>query len=88
MTMLLNVISNGAVNPVHSFAAKAPDFMQKISEPPHRSTDWARKDVVVLSTEGGTARLVCDESILSERALTIDAKGDILGEVFTQSGQK
>ena len=72
---------------MRSFAAKAPGFMQKI--PPlrtvHRSTDWARKDVVVLSTEGGTARLVCDESILLERALTADAKGDILAKYLRKA---
>lgn len=44
----------------------------------HRDTDWARKDVIVLSSGGGKARLVNDESILAERALTLDAPGDIL----------
>jgi len=40
---------------------------------------------VVLSTEGGTARLVCDESILLERALTADAKGDILAKYLRKA---
>lgn len=44
----------------------------------HRDTDWSRKDVIVLSSGGGKARLVNDESILAERALTLDAPGDIL----------
>lgn len=45
----------------------------------HRDTDWSRKDVVVLSSSGGAARLVNDEGILSERVLALDASGDILG---------
>ncbi|MDD5274106.1 MAG: AAA family ATPase, partial [Methylovulum sp.] len=53
----------------------------------HRNTDWARKDVVVLSTEGGNARLVCAESVLSERALTADAKGDILAKYLRKAAK-
>ena len=42
---------------------------------------------MVLSTEGGTARLVNDESILSERALTLDAKGDILAKYLRKAAK-
>ncbi|WP_424194905.1 AAA family ATPase [Ampullimonas aquatilis] len=45
----------------------------------HRDTDWSRKDVVILSSGGGSAKLVNDEGILTTRSLTLDAPGDILG---------
>jgi len=46
-----------------------------------------RKDVVVLSTEGGNARLVCDESILSERVLSVDLKCDILAKYLRKAAK-
>jgi hypothetical protein len=46
----------------------------------HRDNDWSRKDVIVLSSSGGSARLVNDEGILSERALSLDATGDIMSK--------
>jgi hypothetical protein len=69
------------------FCGKGTGFYAEDPTASHRSTDWARKDVVVLSTEGGTARLVCDESILSERALTVDAKGDILAKYLRKAAK-
>ncbi|HNA29661.1 MAG TPA: ATP-binding protein [Thiobacillaceae bacterium] len=53
----------------------------------HRDTDWARKDVVVLSSGGGAARLVNDEGILVERALGLEAPGDILGPYLRRAGK-
>ena len=35
----------------------------------HRDNDYSRKDLIILSSSGGTARLVNDESILGERVL-------------------
>lgn len=61
------------------FSAQGTGFYAEDPTASHRDTDWARKDVVVLSTGGGSARLVNDESILATRALTLDATGDILG---------
>ena len=69
------------------FSGKGTGFYAEDPTASHRNTDWARKDVVVLSTEGGTARLVCDESILSERALTVDAKGDILAKYLRKAAK-
>lgn len=69
------------------FLGKGTGFYAEDPTASHRSTDWARKDVVVLSTEGGTARLVCDESILSERALTSDVKGDILAKYLRKAAK-
>ena len=53
----------------------------------HRTTDWSRKSRVVLSSGGGWARLVNDEEILKERALTLDAVGDILGKYLRKAGR-
>lgn len=53
----------------------------------HRDDDWRRKDVVVLSSSGGKARLVNDESILNERTLTMDAPGDILGPYLRRASK-
>ncbi|MDD4881131.1 MAG: AAA family ATPase [Gallionellaceae bacterium] len=53
----------------------------------HRDTDWSRKDVVVLSSSGGSARLVNDEAILSERVLALDGSGDILGAYLRRSSK-
>ncbi|MFI3136299.1 MAG: ATP-binding protein [Methylococcaceae bacterium] len=69
------------------FSGKGTGFYADDPTASHRSTDWARKDVVVLSTEGGTARLVCDESILSERVLTIDTTGDILAKYLRKAAK-
>ena len=69
------------------FLGKGTGFYAEDPTASHRSTDWARKDIVVLSTEGGTARLVNDESILSERALSVDAKGDILAKYLRKAAK-
>jgi hypothetical protein len=53
----------------------------------HRDTDWSRKDVVILSSSGGDARLVNDEGILAERVLTLDAPGDILGTYLRKAAK-
>jgi len=52
----------------------------------HRNTDWSRKNVVVLSSDGEPTRLVNDESILSERTLTLETTGDILGKYIRKAG--
>jgi len=51
----------------------------------HRSNDWTRKNTVVLSSAGGACRLVNDENILSERALTLEASGDIFGKYLRKA---
>lgn len=53
----------------------------------HRNTDWSRKDFVVLSSSGGKARLVNDESILTNREITLDARGDILGPYLRKAAK-
>ncbi|MCQ8105264.1 AAA family ATPase [Methylomonas sp. SURF-2] len=53
----------------------------------HRSSDWSRKSTVVLSSSGGACRLVNDENVISERALSLDASGDILGTYLRKAGK-
>lgn len=60
------------------FRGRGTGFYAENPTATHRDTDWARKDVIVLSSSGGDCRLVNDEGILAERALTLDAPGDIL----------
>lgn len=52
----------------------------------HRSSDWKRKDTVVLSSSGGVCRLVNDENILGDRALSLETSGDILGKYLRKAG--
>ena len=53
----------------------------------HRDTDWSRKDVIILSSGGGAARLVNDEGILATRALTLEVTGDILGQYLRKAAK-
>jgi len=53
----------------------------------HRDRDWTRKSVIVLSSGDGSARLVNDESILSDRALSFEGSGDILGKYLRKAGK-
>lgn len=53
----------------------------------HRSHDWTRKNTVVLSSAGGACRLVNDENILQERALTLEATGDIMAKYLRKAGK-
>lgn len=52
----------------------------------HRTTDWTRKNLVVLSSNGEEARLVNDEEILKDRDLSLDFGGDILGKYLRKAG--
>ncbi len=53
----------------------------------HRNSDWTRKNIVVLSSGGGACRLVNDENILADRALSVDASGDIFGTYLRKAGK-
>jgi len=53
----------------------------------HRNTDWARKDSVILSSGGAPARLVNDESLLANRALTLELTGDLLGAYLRKAAK-
>ena len=69
------------------FSAQGTGFYAEDPSASHRNTDWSRKDMVVLSTGGGRARLVNDESILTNRNLTLDAPGDVLGNYLRKAAK-
>jgi len=69
------------------FSGRGTGYYTENPTSSHRDTDWARKDVVVLSSSGGSARLVNDEGILEERTLTMDAPGDILGPYLRRASK-
>jgi hypothetical protein len=69
------------------FSGRGIGFHAEDPNATHRDTDWARKDIVVLSTSGGEARLVNDESVLSARSLTLEAPGDLLGHFLRKAGK-
>jgi hypothetical protein len=53
----------------------------------HRNTDWSRKNVVVLSSGGGYARLVNDEEVVKDRELALDVTGDVLSKYLRRAGR-
>lgn len=69
------------------FSAQGMGFYSEDPNSSHRDTDWSRKDVVVLSSSGGTARLVNDESILTARALTLEVTGDVVGQYLRKASK-
>ena len=69
------------------FSAKGTGYYAEDPTASHRNTDWARKNVVVLSSNGGKARLVNDENILGNRALGFEGSGDILTTYLRKAGK-
>jgi hypothetical protein len=69
------------------FSARGTGIFAEDPTASHRNTDWSRKHVVVLSSTGGYARLVNDEEIIKERALSVDANGDILAKYLRKAGR-
>lgn len=69
------------------FSARGTGIYAEDPTASHRSHDWARKDLVVLSSSGGQARLVNDEDILKDRALVQDVAGDVLGRYLRKAGR-
>ena len=69
------------------FSGKGTGFHAEDPNATHRDTDWSRKDVVVLSTSGGEARLVNDEAVLAARSLTLEAPGDVLAHFLKKAGK-
>ena len=71
----------------HQFSGRGTAIFAEDPTASHRTTDWSRKEKVVLSSGGGWARLVNDEDILKDRDLTLDAGGDILGKYLRKAGR-
>lgn len=60
------------------FSACGTGFYAEDPTASHRTTDWTRKETVVLSTTGNAARVVNDEEILGQRVTGFEGSGDIL----------
>ena len=69
------------------FSGRGRGFYADDPNSSHRDTDWSRKDVIVLSSDGGPARLVNDEGILTSRALTLEVTGDIFGQYLKKAAK-
>ena len=69
------------------FSAKGTGIYAEDPTASHRNTDWSRKNVVVLSTNGGEARLVNDENIIGNRVLGFEGSGDILSAYLRKAGK-
>ena len=69
------------------FIGRGVGFYAEDPNASHRDTDWSRKDMVVLSTSGGAARLVNDEAVLTQRSAVLDAPGDILGQYLRKAAK-
>lgn len=69
------------------FSAQGTGFLAEDPTATHRDTDWTRKDQVVLSAGGGSARLVNDEGILPPRDTGLDSPGDILAPYLRRAGK-
>ncbi|MBB3103724.1 ATP-binding protein [Azomonas macrocytogenes] len=69
------------------FSARGTGIYTEDPTASHRSTDWARKERVVLSSSGGSARLVNDEDILKDRVLMLDTSGDFLAKYLRKAGR-
>ena len=69
------------------FSGRGTGFYAENPAASHRDTDWSRKDTVILSASGAPARLVNDESILANRALTLDVGGDVLGSYLKRAAK-
>ena len=69
------------------FTGRGTGFHAEDPNASHRDMDWSRKDIVVLSTSGGEARLVNDEGILSARSLTLESPGDVLGNFIRKAAK-
>lgn len=74
-------------NTGHQFSARGTGIYAEDPTASHRTTDWSRKNLVVLSSNGSAARLVNDEEILKDRALTLDHSSDILGKYLRKAGK-
>jgi ATPase family associated with various cellular activities (AAA) len=69
------------------FAGRGVGYYAEDPSASHRDTDWSRKDLIVLSSSGQDARLVNDESLLSERSSVLDAPGDVFATYLRKAAK-
>lgn len=69
------------------FSGTGTAFFAEDPASSHRSNDWTRKDVVVLSASGGAARLVNDEGIIPNRVTSLDVTGEVLAQYLSKAAK-
>jgi len=69
------------------FSGMGMGFIAEDPTATHRDMDWTRKDQVVLSASGGSARLVNDEGILPPRGVGLESPGDILAPYLRRASK-
>lgn len=69
------------------FSARGTGILAEDPSANRRNTDWTRKRRVVLSSGDDLARLVNDEALITERALTVETSGDILATYLRRAGK-
>jgi hypothetical protein len=69
------------------FSGNGTGFYAEDPNSSRRDVDWSRKDLIVLASHGGDARLVNDESVLTQRSLVLDATGDVLGAYLRKASK-
>jgi len=69
------------------FVAQGTGIFAEDPTASHRTTDWNRKNRVVLSSSGDKARLVNDETILHNRELTLQLPGQVLSKYLRKAGR-
>ena len=69
------------------FSAKGTGYYAEDPTATRRDRDWTRKNKIVLTSGEGDARLVNDEGVLTERALSFEGSGDILGKYLRKAGK-
>ncbi|MGD8569772.1 MAG: AAA family ATPase [Gammaproteobacteria bacterium] len=69
------------------FSGSGTGFYAEDPTATHRDRDWARKNVIVLSSQGGDARLVNDEGVLNDRVLGFEGSGDILAKYLRKASK-
>jgi len=69
------------------FAGQGTGIFAEDPTATHRNTDWSRKQLVVLSSNGMPARMVNDENILSDRVVSFQGSGEILNTYLRKAGK-
>jgi hypothetical protein len=69
------------------FLGRGTGFHAEDPSATHRDSDWLRKDRIVLSAQGGPARLVNDETLLQQRDVSLEASGDIAGHYLGKAAR-
>ncbi|MEO8119480.1 MAG: ATP-binding protein [Rhodoferax sp.] len=69
------------------FEGRGTAFHAQDPSATHRDADWMRKDVVILSAQGGAARLVNDEGVLQQRNPSLETPGEVLSNYLSKAAK-